>query len=171
MGVILFLVLRAAHVLLAALWLGAGMFFTLFLGPAIGDAGPAGGPVMAALGRCGFLTYMAAVPGTTVLTGIYLYWRFTGGFDHAVMATHAGLAFGSGGLFGLAGLIIGGSVIGRSSRALLALGEKIQTLPPAERGAAAQEMAKLTARADGGGKVVAILTTIAIVLMALGHYI
>jgi len=171
MSVILFLVLRATHVLLAALWIGAGMFFTLFLGPAIGDAGPAGGPVMAALGRRGSLTYMAAVPGTTVLTGIYLYWRFTGGFDPAVMGTHAGLAFGIGGVFGLAGLIIGGSVIGRCSRAMLALGEKMPTLPPAERGAAAQEMAMLKSRIDGGGKAVAVLTTIAIVLMALGHYI
>ena len=32
-------------------------------------------------------------------------------------------------------------------------------------------MATLTARADGGGKVVTVLTVIAIVLMALGHYI
>ena len=135
------------------------------------DMGPAGGQVMGALGRRGFLTYMAIVPGTTVLTGIYLYWRFTGGFDTAVMGTHAGMAFGIGGLLGLASLIIGGSVIGRSGQALLALGEKMPTLPPAEQAAAAQEMAKLTARADGGGKVVAVLTVITIVLMALGHYI
>ena len=125
--------LRAAHVLLAALWIGAGMFATLFLGPAMADMGPAGGQVIGALGRRGFLTYMAIVPGTTVLTGIYLYWRFTGGFDPAVMSTHAGMAFGTGGLLGLASLIIGGSVIGRSGRALLALGEKMPTLPPASK--------------------------------------
>lgn len=171
MSVMLFLTVRALHVLLAALWLGAGMFFTLYLGPAVADAGPAGGQVMGALGRRGFLTYMAVVPGTTVLTGLYLYWRFTGGFDTAVMGTHAGIAFGVGGLFGLVGLVIGGSVIGRCSRALLDLGAKMPTLPPAERGAAAQEMARLSARVDGGGKVVAALTTIAIALMALGHYI
>ena len=171
MSVMLFLTVRVLHVLLAALWIGAGVFFTLFLGPAVGDAGPAGGQVMSSLGRRGFLTYMAAVPGTTVLTGLYLYWRFTGGFDTAVMATHAGMAFGIGGLFGIIGLVIGGSVIGRCSRALLDLGAKMPSLPPAERGAAAQEMARLTARVDTGGKVVAVLTTVAIALMALGHYI
>jgi hypothetical protein len=171
MNVMLFLTVRVLHVLAAALWLGAGAILTGFVAPVVGEMGPAGGQVMSGLGRRGFLTYMAIVPGITVLTGIYLYWRFTGGFDPAIMQTHAGLAFGVGGLCGLAGIIVGGGVIARSSKALLELGAKMPSLPPAERAAAAQQMATLSARADAGGKFVLVVATIAIALMALGHYI
>ena len=33
----------------------------------------------------------------TLVSGLVLYWRFTGGFDPSGAATHAGLAFGFGG--------------------------------------------------------------------------
>src|ERR1044071_4159294 len=81
----LFLVVRAAHVLLAALGIGSIGLMTFYLMPALTDAGPAAaGPVMAAMMRRKLHAYMASIGGTTVLTGFYLYYRFTGHFDPAL---------------------------------------------------------------------------------------
>ena len=43
------LVLRAIHIYGAVVWAGTSLFVAFFLIPAIGAAGPAGGPVMGAL--------------------------------------------------------------------------------------------------------------------------
>src|SRR3954469_25825241 len=96
----LFLILRAAHVLLATLWVGAVGFVTFFLMPALDEAGPAAGPVMGALVRRKIHVFMASIGGTTVVTGIYLYYRFTGGFDPALSGSMAARVFGTRGAAG-----------------------------------------------------------------------
>jgi len=125
MGTALFLSLRAAHVLLAAVWVGATVFTSILLMPVIESSGPIGGQIMQSLEKKGMTAFFGAMGGITVLTGIYLYWRFTGGFDPEVSRSHAGMAFGIGGVCGLLAVIIGGSVIGRSSRKMLGVMEQL----------------------------------------------
>jgi hypothetical protein len=172
LSTILFLILRPLHVLLGAVWLGATIFTAYLLMPAVNEAGPAGGQIMVGLNRKGMVPLFAALGGSTVLTGIYLYWRFTGGFDPEVSRSHAGMAFGIGGVCGLLAAIIGGSVVGRSSKKL------VEILGQAARLGEGQEKAALLRTADGlrsrmssSGHVVVALQVIALVLMALGHYI
>lgn len=43
MSVLVFLTLRVLHVLLAGAWFGAAVFTAVYLGPAVAQAGPAGG--------------------------------------------------------------------------------------------------------------------------------
>ena len=171
MGTVLFLTMRAAHVLLAASWIGATVFTSFMLMPVIESSGPAGGQLMQSLERKGLTAFFAALGGTTVLTGIYLFWRFTGGFDPEVSKTHAGLAFGIGGLFGLVAVIIGGSVMGRSSRRLLALMDQLPKASDAQKGALLQEAAVLRGRMKSFGTIVLACQILALLLMAVGHYI
>ena len=171
MGTVLFLTMRAAHVLLAASWIGATVFTSFMLMPVIESSGPAGGQLMQSLERKGMTAFFAALGGTTVLTGIYLFWRFTGGFDPEVSKTHAGLAFGIGGLFGLVAVIIGGSVIGRSSRKLLALMDQLPKASDAQKGPLLQEAAVLRGRMKSFGAIVLVCQILALLLMAVGHYI
>src|SRR5689334_6669846 len=70
----LFLTMRALHVVLAAAWFGAVLFTTLFLGPAVDELGPSSGPLMNSLMRRGLHKYMASIGGLTVLIGFYLFW-------------------------------------------------------------------------------------------------
>jgi hypothetical protein len=171
MGTVLFLTLRAAHVLLAAIWIGATVFTSFMLMPVIESSGPAGGQLMQSLERKGLTAFFAALGGTTVLTGIYLFWRFTGGFDPEVSKSHAGLAFGIGGLLGLVAVIIGGSVMGRSSRRLLALMDQLPKASDAQKGALMQEAAMLRGRMKSFGTIVLACQILALLLMAVGHYI
>ena len=97
MNAIMFLSIRAAHVLVAGLWIGSTVFGAAWLMPAIDASGPSGGQVMRRIVQNGYSTYMSAIGLTTLLTGLYLLWRFTGGFDPSVAATHAGMVFGTGG--------------------------------------------------------------------------
>ena len=171
MSTALFLFLRVLHVLLAAIWVGATFFTSLLLMPAVKDAGPAGGQVMMGLSRKGMNAFFGAMGGTTVLTGIYLFWRFTGGFDPEVSRSHAGTAFGIGGVAGILAVIIGGSVVGRSAAKVVALMEQAAKVPDAQKGALMQQAGVLRQRMATFGMVVLLLQVIALVTMAVAHYI
>ena len=168
---VLFLLLRAAHVLLAAIWVGATVFTTMLLMPAVQDSGPAGGQVVGALMRRKMPAFMAALGGTTVLTGLYLYYRFTGGFDPALSGSMGARVFGAGGLAGILALIIGGAVISRGTKKLAALGDRLPGTPEAQRGAVIAEMNDARKRVATFSRIVIALQVIAVVLMAIGHYV
>ncbi len=170
-GTIVFLSIRVLHVLLAAAWLGATVFVSLLLMPALNAAGPSGGQIMIGLNKR-IVPFFASLSGLTVLTGIYLYWRFTGGFDPAISRSHAGMAFGVGGVAGVLAAIIGGSVVGRSSKRVVDIMQAVATLGDgAQKAAMLQEADSLKQRMTTFGAVVLVLQIVATALMALGHYI
>jgi len=171
-SVFVFLAVRALHVLLAAAWLGTVAFVYLILSPALDEAGPAGAAVMAAVGRRGMHAVIASVGGVTVLSGIWLYWRFTGGFDPATSATMGARVFGAGGAAGILALILGGAIVGRSAKKLTDLGAKVSgTGDAAQRTALMSEIAATKARLNLWGKIVLALQVVALICMAIGHYV
>jgi uncharacterized membrane protein len=167
-----FLILRVLHILLAASWFGSVVVMTFFVVPAIRDAKAGGGAVMAAVQKRGFPMVMQAVAGLTVLTGIYLYWHFTSGFDPVVSASLAGRVFGAGGLAGILAIVIGASVVGRTMMKIADAMSKASGMPVGpERTAVVESVAPLQARADFFSKIVLLLMVIAIVTMSIGHYV
>src|SRR6185312_670996 len=110
------------HILFAALWVGSAVFLTLYVTPAIRATGPRGAPVMAELMRRRTGGFIAAAAMLTVLSGLWMYWVFTHGFDSTIVAHGAGLALGIGGLCGIAAAVIGGAVIGGARREVVATG-------------------------------------------------
>jgi uncharacterized membrane protein len=167
-----FLAIRVLHVLLAALWVGATGFIVFFLMPAVTQAGPAAAPVIGAIARRGLNAFMGAVGGITVLSGFYLYYRLTGGFDPSLSATRGAMVFGTGGILGLAGLIIGGSLVGRNGQLMGKLAGQAASLPEgAERAALMTRAATARARATTWGRILLVLQLVALACMALGHYI
>ena len=127
---------------------------------------------MAGINRRGVSAYMTVLGTTTVLTGLYLFWHFTGGFDSSVGLTHAGLAFGTGGTAGILAGIIGGAVVGRSAKRVASLMGQVGTMAdgPA-RGAIVQQAVGLRRRMKTGSRIVIALQTVALVFMAVGHYV
>src|SRR4051812_18519088 len=103
---LLFLGLRVLHVLLAAIWVGLLAFLALFLLPALRDTGAGGGTVMTAIVRRRMTAATAALGGITVLSGFWLYWRVTGGFDPALAGSMSARVFGTGGIAGIVALIL-----------------------------------------------------------------
>jgi hypothetical protein len=154
----LFLVVRVAHVLLAAAWLGMTAFTTLFLVPVFKEAGPGAVPVAQGIMRRKLPVYMASLGGIVILTGFFLYWRFTGGFDPALSGARAARVFGTGGLAGTLALILGGAVVTRNAKKMAT------STDPAEIAAARDKVLVF-------GRIVLVLQAIALAAMAVGHYV
>jgi uncharacterized membrane protein len=172
MSTLIFFLLRATHVLFAAVWIGSSVFTSGLLLPAIEKSGPSGGQVMTSINRRGLHLYMLSLGLTTVATGIYLLWRFTGGFDPAVGATHAGIAFGTGGAAGILAAIVGGAIVGRSAAKIQDIMGRLATVPdgPA-KGALVSQATALRQKVKVASSIQIGLQTTALVLMAVGHYI
>jgi len=172
MTAVTFLTIRAAHILVAALWIGSTVFMATLLMPAVDATGAAGGQLMARLQGRGFPIYMEAIGVTTVLSGLYLLWHFTGGFDLSVSTSHAGLAFGVGGAAGVLAGVIGGGVVGRSGKKLAQLSGGAMTIADDHvHRALLAEIASLKRRMRIGTRVVVGLQTTALVLMSVAHYV
>jgi hypothetical protein len=169
---VLFLFVRAFHVLFAATWVGVTVFLVFFLMPATKEAGPGAGPVMGALTRRNLNGFIGAIGGLAVVSGFYLYWRFTGHFDPTLSASRAAMVFGTGGISGTIALILGGAIVGRNAKKMAALGPRIASMPEgAERAALVAEMTAARDKTATFGRIVLVLQVIALITMSVGHYI
>lgn len=161
---------RMLHILFAAFWVGSAVFLTLYVTPAIRATGPQGAPVMAELLRRRMGGFIAAAAMLTVLSGLWMYWIFTNGFDGAIVAHGAGLALGIGGLCGIAAAVIGGAVIGRAAERAGALSQQMAQMPEGEqRAATLQTVAALQRRVATFSRVAVVLLIAALVAMTLAH--
>lgn len=171
MSLVLFLGLRALHVLLAATWIGSTIFISTLLSPAVDASGASGGQVMMNINRRGITAYMGALGVMTIITGLYLLWHFAGSFA-SITASHAGIAFGIGGTSGILAGIIGGGVVGRSGVKMTTVMREAAGLAD---GPAKAELIRSTMplrhRIKIGSRVVIGLQLVALVLMAVGHYV
>jgi hypothetical protein len=171
-GTLVFLAVRVLHVVLAGIWLGMVFFVSMFLMPATSERESVAGDIVAAVVRRGMVPFMASIGGTTVLTGFYLFWRFTGGFDPVVSASRGGMAFSIGALTGVIALILGGSMVGGSAKRIAKLNAKASALAQgAERATVTNEIAALRGRMATFSRIVVALLLISMATMALGHYI
>ncbi|HEY3221061.1 MAG TPA: hypothetical protein VGJ80_10035 [Gemmatimonadales bacterium] len=167
----LMIVLRFAHVVSGALWVGMFAFMTFFLMPAFGEAGPEGAKVMAAMAKRRIPVIMPLIALITLVSGFWLFQRLSGGQAGALMATPVGKTFGIGGLAALVaflvGVILGRPVMMRSAK----LAESLPTASPADRPGIMAEMQRLRARGTSLNRVVMALLLIALTAMAIARYI
>ena len=165
------LVMRLLHVGLGVFWVGTMVFNALFLGPSIRDAGPDGAKVMGGLMRRRFMDVMPAVAILNILSGLWLYWKMSGGFQPAYMRSGAGMTFGTGGALAVIAFVIGVAVVRPSMLKAMALGPVIAQAQPQEKDALMARAQSYRSKAMGAGKVVALLLGLAVAAMAVGRYV
>src|ERR1041385_2612109 len=105
--VVLMIVLRFAHVFVGPLWVGMMVFQIFFLGPTVAELGPDGGKVMGGLMRRRIPIVMPLLGLITIISGLWLFQRDSGGNMGAFMNTPMGKALGWGGLSAILALLIG----------------------------------------------------------------
>ena len=166
------LVLRLLHIVFGALWIGFAVFVPFILMPSLIEAGPAAGPVMASLQRRGLPKVVSAFAGISILAGVLLLWRVSGGFGREFMGSRMGIALSTGGLAAIIAYGIGMSVV---RPAMTRAGELSQGLPSigsdSERTAQLATINALRARGAAGGKLVAYILIFATVAMAVARYL
>src|SRR5215204_6573129 len=139
---------RIIHVLAGVFWVGTAVFTAAFLVPTVRAIGPAGGPVMQQLAQVRKLPlYLMAAMILTLLSGIGLYSRASGGFSNGWMQSGPGMTFGIGGALALVAGLIGMFVVAPTTKRAGALAAAIQGggKPPSPEQQA--EMQRLQARA------------------------
>ena len=164
----LYLSVRVLHVLSGAIWVGVAVFGAFFLLPAVKDVGPDGGKVMGALQRRGFVAFIPIIATLTVLSGLWLYWRYTAGFNPEISRTHAGMTFGIGGLLGITAAITAIGIVSRAMARAMKLSQAAAGMTDAHaRNEALATAQRLRERGQIGARVVAVLLILTISLMAI----
>jgi len=161
---VLTLVLRFSHVFFGALWVGMMAFQIFFLGPALSEAGPDAGKVMAGLMKQRIPVIMPVIALIALVSGMWLFQRLSGGNMAALMATPMGKGFAWGGAIALLAFLIGVVVMRPIMMKSMTL---MQSGDPAQR----SEAQRLQARASTLGKLVSWMLLITLGLMAVARYL
>jgi len=165
------IVLRFSHVFFGALWVGMMAFQVFFLMPALAEAGPDAGKVMGVLARKRIPIILPIFALITLISGMWLFQRMSGGNMGALMGTPMGKAFGLGGAAALIAFLIGIVVMRPAMLRSVKLQESLATTAPADRATISAELQKLRARGNVSGKVVTVLLLFALAAMAVARYL
>lgn len=157
--------------MLGAFWFGAVIFNTLFLGPALGDIGPDAAKVGAAMVRRKVMVFMPIAAMLTILSGLWLYWRMSGGFTPAYMGSLQGQTLGFGAVTAIVAIVLGFTMVKPGMEKAAALGQRVAQSSGSERDALLAQSQALRARAATANNVVAGLITVTIVTMAVARYL
>lgn len=168
---LLFLAMRLVHILCGVFWAGTLIFMAVFLTPALRDAGPGGAPVVLGLQRRRLLDIMPLVAGLTVLSGLWLLWRVSGGFQPAFFRTGNGRAISLGAATALLAFGIGVWVMRPAMAGAMRIAQTAAAAPPTNRDAQLAAALVLRRRAAAAGRIVAILLAITVMAMALARYL
>ena len=166
------LVLRVIHVVGGVIWAGTAIFVAVFLLPSMGDAGPAGAPVMAALTKRKLFVIVPIIAVLTMAAGIWLLYIASDGFHLAYFSTRHGATYLIGGSCAVLGfltfLVINNPALARMGvlQPLIA-----KAASDADRGPLLAELGALRARAGMGTRITATLLFAAALAMALGRYV
>ena len=165
-------VLRLVHIVAGVLWAGIGIFAALLLAPAIQDSGPEGGKVMGALQRRGMMTLMPILAVTSILAGLWLYWRVSSGFRPSFVHSPMGMTLALGALASIAAF---GAGIFVARPAMMKAGGLMQALGAAtgeeERRRILAEAQRLRTRGGRAATTGAILLLLAVAAMAVARYL
>lgn len=168
----LMLTLRLVHIVLGSVWVGILVFNTIYLGPTVQELGPDGGKVMAALQRRGLMTLLPVLGLATIVTGVWMLWLVSAGFNAAYFHSPAGHTFAAGGALAIVGYFLGITILRPAMLRAMALGQGMpQVTDEGERAARQQEILVLRTRARRAGQVVATLLVLATAAMAVGRYL
>jgi hypothetical protein len=164
-------VLRIVHIVAGVFWVGSALTIFLFLQPAAREVGPAAGPLMQNLGqkrRLPDITLGAA--GLTILAGLLMYWRVSGGLDGDWIGSATGFAITLGALSAIAAVIFGASVVRPSMLRAGAIAQQAAAAggPTPEQ---ASEIQALQGKVRAAGTAIVPLLLFAVAAMASARYL
>lgn len=166
------IVLRVIHIAAGVFWVGAAFVLFLFIQPSARATGPAGQEFMGHLTTRKKLPLAVLLSGVvTVLAGLLLYWRASGGLDTAWISSGPGISFTVGAVAAIVTLALGLAVTKPSIDRMGALGQQIASGggPPTPEQVA--ELQRLQARTVLVGRISLVLLAVAVVAMAIARYL
>ncbi len=166
-----FIVLRLVHVGLGVFWAGGVLFMNFVVGPAIAASGPEGMKVMAELNRRRYLDIMLTAGMLTILSGLDLMRRDSGGFSAAFFHSPAGIGYSTGMVFAVCAWLLGLFAVRPAIKRMGALGAQMAQASPDGKAALMAEMMQTRGRLIAFGGVGALFLLIAVLAMAVARYL
>ncbi len=167
------IVFRILHIAAGVAWAGSVFLFVVLIQPSAAAIGPAAGPfMMELLGKRKLVSWLLSLAGTTIVAGLFLYWRIWhgyGGLGDFVSSSY-GFALTLGAVAAIAAFLIGlfgtrpnvARLLGLAARAAASEGG-----PPPE---VAQEIPKVQARLKVLARIALVLIAVAVLAMATARY-
>ncbi len=166
------IVLRILHIVSGVFWVGSAYLFFFFLEPSVHATGPAGGQFMKHVTEHRkapiFIVGSSAV---TVIAGLLLYWRTSGGFDADWVTSGPGLAFTTGGIAAIIAFLLGAIFVKPLVDGMSALGGEIAASGGQPSEAQLGQMQRIQGRLRAIGRLDVALVTIAVIAMAIARYL
>ena len=164
-------ILRVVHILSGIFWVGAVLFATLVLMPALRAAGPAGGAVMGQLAQRRMPVVMMVSAFLSIGSGIWLMMIVSAGNMGLWMQSGTGRTLGWGGALAILAVILGMAINAPAASRMAAI-----TRAAAQRGGAptadeTAEIARLQRRLGLASQLVTVLLSLAAVAMAVARYV
>lgn len=165
------LILRLLHIVFGVFWAGSAIYFALFIIPAVKASGPEGAKFMQQLSKTGFPIVIMISALITIIAGILLIWKLSGGFQSAWFSTSYAMVLTTGGGLAIISFLIGFTVNRPAANRLLKIGQTIaqQGAPPT-----AEQMQQLTAirkRLFTASNIIAGLLILVVIAMSIFRYI
>lgn len=162
--------LRLLHIVAGSVWVGAAVVMSLFLLPTARTGGPEGGRfvgrVMQRMGPAfGIMMLLTVVPG------FIMYWRISGGFDRAWMASPTAMALGAGAVAAILAVVVGMVVNNPTRSKIVALRKTIETQRRAPSDTETTQLAQWQMRIERGAQITAALLVVAAGTMAVARYL
>jgi hypothetical protein len=167
----LLLLMRLLHIVLGVFWVGAVIFNAVFLAPSLRDAGPDGAKVIGGLMKRRFLDVLPVVALATILSGLWLYWHASAGFQSVYLHSPTGATFAVGGILAIIGFGIGLAVMRPSMLKAIGLTQAAANATVTERDTMLAQAQALRGRAAGAGRWVAVLLVLTAAAMAIARYL
>jgi uncharacterized membrane protein len=165
------LILRLLHITCSVFWAGSVIYLALFLIPAAKASGPEGVKFMQQLGKTGYPIVIMIAAMITVLSGILLIWKSSGGFQSAWFSTSYARVLSMGGATSIIAFIIGFTVNRPVGIRMNKIGKAIDQTGGVPSPEQIHELMTLRKRLFTATKYIAILLTLTVIAMSIFRYV
>ena len=163
--------LRLIHIVSAIFWAGSVMYLAFFIVPAVKAMGPDGGKFMQQLSRTNKLPLVMTIAGTlTVVGGILLIERLSGGFEMTWFGTPHGIIISIGGTLAIVAYVIGLAVNKPAVDKMAAIGAAASATGSPPTPEQMQELQRLRGKLFRGVNMMAYLVLGAAIAMSVVRY-
>ena len=165
------IILRLIHITCGIFWAGSTIYLAAFIAPAVKATGAEGSKFMQQLAKTNKLPLVMMIVATlTVLTGILLIWKLSGGFQSQWMGSTHGIVLSAGSTFAIIAYLVGITVNRPTVAKIAAVGKAIaaQGAPPSPE--QIQLLQMLRKRLFTATNIVASLLAITVIAMSIVRY-
>lgn len=166
------LVLRAIHILAGTFWVGAGVFSSAFLVPALASAGPATtAAVMERLQRRHLFTVMPVAALLTIGSGVRMFWLVSGDSMAHYFHTRMGHTFAVSGAMAIIAFCLAMFISRPAMVRAGALAAQLATMSAEERTMGERRVQALRARSSTVSMIAVILLVLGAAGMSVARYL